>query len=151
MHIRDFTLADAPKMIELGQMMHAESTYAGALYDPEKLMQMAKEWLQYPEWRFARIAEDDTGTIYAMYVGQISEYYFGQDLVATDTLFFVRPDRRGGLAAAKLVKEFEEWAFSRGALDIRPASSSGVEKERVRQLYEALGYEVVGFVFNKRR
>jgi len=151
MHIRDFTLDDAPQMIELGRLMHGESTYAGADYSPEKLMQMAKEWLQYPEWRFARVAVDDSGVIYAMYVGQISQYYFGQDLVASDTLFFVRPDRRGSFAAAKLVKEFEEWAFSRGALDIRPASSSGVEIERVRHLYEALGYNLVGYVFQKRR
>lgn len=150
MRIRDFTIDDVPTMIELGRKMQAESNYDGLSFDPDVLMEMGYEWEADRASRFAKIAEDENGKIYAMYVGFISRYYFGQDLVANDLLLFCDPDRRGGLAAAKLIKAFEEWAFANGAKEVRPASSTGVQIERTKQLYEALGYETIGHVFRKR-
>lgn len=150
MLIRNFTLDDVPAMIELGKQMHEESSFAGLQYDEQKLYDMGIVYIANPEIYFAKVAEKD-GVIYAMYVGYISEYYFSKDLAGFDQLLFVAPEKRGGIAAMRLIKEFEEWAYSNGAKEVRPACSTGVQSEKTRQLYEALGYETVGYTFRKRR
>jgi GNAT superfamily N-acetyltransferase len=112
---------------------------------------MAITWVANPEVYFCKLVTSQENKIFAMYVGLISSYYFGKDLVANDLLLFVSQDRRGGIAAARLIKEFEDWAFANGAKEIRPASSTGVKTEETRQLYNALGYDTVGHTFVKRR
>ena len=84
-----------------------------------------------------------------MYVGLISSYYFGKDLVANDCLLFVDKSKRGGVAAIRLIKRFQQWAFEKGASEVRPATSTGVQTEDTKKLYEALGYDTVGYVFRK--
>jgi GNAT superfamily N-acetyltransferase len=150
MLIRDFTADDMPQIIALGRQMHKESSYNGLDFDDDTVMDLADQWLSNPEIYFCRVAEDKQKEIFGMYVGLISSYYFGKDLVANDLLLFVVPDRRGSIAAVKLIKEFEQWAKDKGAAEVRPALSTGVKVEETKQLYEALGYEAVGFTFNKR-
>lgn len=149
MKIRPFELDDVPAMIELGSEMHRESSFSHLDYNFEKLMQMGRMYKDNPEMFFSQVAVDEHGKIYAMYVGRLTQYYFGTDLVAVDELVFVRPDRRGGLAAARLIKGFETWAIEAGASEIRPASSTGVYIDQTRKLYEALGFETVGHTFRK--
>ncbi len=128
--------------------MHAESNYSHLDYDPAKLDLMAATWLANPEIYFADIAICEN-KIFAMYVGFISEYYFGKDLVANDCLLFVDKSKRGGVAAIRLIKRFQQWAFDKGASEVRPATSTGVQTEDTKKLYEALGYDTVGYVFRK--
>ena len=145
---RPFNLDDLPAMVELGRQMHAESNYSHLDYDPAKLDLMAATWLANPEIYFADIAICEN-KIFAMYVGFISEYYFGKDLVANDCLLFVDKSKRGGVAAIRLIKRFQQWAFDKGASEVRPATSTGVQTEDTKKLYEALGYDTVGYVFRK--
>ena len=150
MHIRDFIKEDIPSLIKLGRQMHGESSYSHLDFDEDKVNDMGQVWLLNPEIYFCKVAENNDKEIFAMYVGLISSYYFGKDLVANDLLMFVAPDKRGGIAAVKLIKEFEDWAKANGAAEVRPASSTGVKTEETMKLYEALGYKTVGHTFNKR-
>ena len=130
--------------------MHSESSYSHLDFDDDKINEMGTVWLLNPEIYFCKIAENSDKEIFAMYVGLISSYYFGKDLVANDLLMFVAPDKRGGIAAAKLIKECEDWARANGPAEVRPASSTGVKTPETMTLYEALGYKTVGHTFNKR-
>ena len=150
MLIRDFVSGDMPQIIKLGRQMHAESSYNGLDFDDDTVMELAEQWLSNSDVYFCRVAENNEKEIFGMYVGLISSYYFGKDLVANDLLLFVVPDKRGSIAAVKLIKEFEQWAKDKGAAEVRPALSTGVKVKETKQLYEALGYEAVGFTFNKR-
>lgn len=151
MRVRLATIDDIPEMIELGARMHAESVYSAFDYDREKLFDLGKNCVENPDRCFAGVCEDAHGQLLGMHVGFISEYYFGRDLIATDLLLFVDPCKRGSLAAALLVKAFEEWAFARGAMEVCPGSSTMVAPERTAKLYERLGYTVVGNLFKKGR
>lgn len=151
MRVRSATLDDLPAMIALGAQMHAESVYAPFDYDEEKLHALGVRYVENPDWCFAGVCEDAHGRLLGMHLGFISEYYFGRDLIATDLLLFVDPCKRGSLAAALLVKAFEEWAFAKGAREVCPGSSTMVAPERTAKLYERLGYTVVGNLFKKGR
>lgn len=149
MDIRDFTVEDIPVLIELGKKMHKESSFAQVSFDEMKIREMALHYLANPEQCFARVASENN-RIYAMYIAYISDYYFSRDLAGFDEALFVTPEKRGGIAAIRLVKEFETWAKAKGANELRPACSTGCFSERTKLLYEALGYEVVGYTFKKR-
>ncbi len=146
---RRFNMSDMPEIIALGSQMHQESNYRDLNWDEEKIYKMAEEWFVNEDYCFADVAICEN-KIFAMYVGFISEYYFGKDLVANDLLLFVDKSKRGGVAAIRLIKRFQEWAFSKGASEVRPATSTGVQTDDTKKLYEALGYDTVGFVFRKR-
>ena len=149
--IRDLKLDDMQQVLTLAEEAHGESSYSHLDFDPEVITAMAQVWVTNPMVYFCKLVTSQENKIFAMYVGLISSYYFGKDLVANDLLLFVSQDRRGGIAAARLIKEFEDWAFANGAKEIRPASSTGVKTEETRQLYNALGYNTVGHTFVKRR
>lgn len=148
MIIRPFEGRDVLNMIILGEKMWQESSYSHLDYDHEVLVDMSEIWIADPEWHYASVAEKD-GYIFGMYVGSITQYYFGKDLVAVDQLLFIDPSKRGGIAAMRLIKDFEQWARSRGAKEVRPAVSTGVNIDQTKKLYESLGFETVGYTFKK--
>lgn len=150
-NIRNMELNDFDQVICLAAEAHKESSYAHLDFDIHVVYEMARVWVINPEIYFCKLAESENNKIFAMYVGYISSYYFGKDLVALDCLLYVDQSKRGGLAAVRLIKEFEKWAFANGAKEIRPASSTGVKTEETRKLYEALGYDTIGNTFVKRR
>ena len=112
MIIRPATEADIPKVHELSAGIFFESTYASVCeYSVEKVDQVIRTILANPDRWFLHLAESD-GTIIGMYAGFLTEYYFSQDLMACDLALFVEPDKRGGRAAIRLIRAFEEWARS---------------------------------------
>lgn len=149
MLVRTATAADIAPMIELGALMHDESAYAAFDFDRDKLQALGCAYLSRPDQYFLAVCEDDHGKLLGMHAGYICEYYFGRDLIASDLFLFVDPCKRGSLAAALLVKAFEEWAFAKGAREVCPGSSTMVAPERTAKLYERLGYTVVGNLFKK--
>lgn len=148
MNIRPATVDDLPAMILMGAEMHKESIYRDRNYSYEKLLTDGRYMLQHPDRYFLAVAEDEKGTV-GMYVGFITEFYFGYDTVAYDLLLFVNQGRRGTLAAARLIEAFTEWAFANGASEIRPGVSTGVMVDRTAGLYERLGFESIGYIFRK--
>ena len=48
-----------------------------------------------------------------------------------------------------MVRRFEDWALGKGVVDVLAGNDSGIEIERTKGFYEALGYKVVGYQFKK--
>ncbi len=147
---RDITEKDVPIVVDLARQCHVESNYSALIFDPEVVTTLAESMLLDPSVRFCRVAEKEN-KIFAMYAGFISQYIFSKDLMASDLLLYVEPSKRGTLAAVKLMKEFEMWAFDNGALEIRPAVTTGIKIEKTKKLHEILGYTTSGHTFIKRR
>lgn len=149
--IRPAVHADIQSLLGLCERMFNESAYAQVCeYSPEKMVHLLNLMVDTPDEYFLYVAEKD-GTIIGMYLGLLTEYYFSKDQMAVDLALYVDREKRGGLAAVRLVQAFEDWAFERGAKEIVPATSTQVAPERTAQLYHLLGYEVVGNLFKKRR
>ena len=87
--------------------------------------------------------------IIGVFIGFITEYYFGKDLYASDLTYYVDRTKRGSVAAVKLFREFETWAIKKGAKRINPATSTGINPERTKKFYERMGYTVTGHTYNK--
>mgnify|MGYP001163923650 FL=1 len=149
MKVRYAKKSDIKIGVTLGAVMWAESSFISSDFSKEKLYKWADALID-DENGFVAVAVDDNDILFGMYLGCIEQHFFGNDIYARDYLWFVEPTKRGGMAAVKLVKKFEEWAKERGATELRPGISTGIYMDKTKGLYERLGYEHVGYLFKKQ-
>jgi RimJ/RimL family protein N-acetyltransferase len=134
---------DIEPMIEMGAAMHAESAFASLDYSWDKCRKLGHRYIQNPDVNFGVVAESDGKTV-GMLMGYITDYYFGNDRIACDILWYIDPDYRGSRAAIKLLRAFQHWAKEQGASEVCIGVSTAVEFERTGLLLQRLGYTHVG-------
>lgn len=135
--VRRGTLADIPRLVELGRAMHAESPrFSPYRFDPVRLEGSLRGLMDMP-LALVLVAEHD-GEIVGGMLAVAADHYACELRQAADLALFVDQDRRGGAAAVRLIKAFREWADEIGAVpSICP--STGVEQDRTGRLLQALG------------
>jgi GNAT superfamily N-acetyltransferase len=148
-NIRPATLDDLEALIELGSVMHAEGAYAFLPYHRDKAADVILEHLETPESQCVFVAVADEAPV-GMLAGSISEYYFCDERIASDTFLFVTPEHRSWSAAVGLIRAFRDWATALGARELCLSISSNVRVERIAKLYERLGLSFVGGTFKQR-
>ncbi len=146
--VRQSTPGEFWRIKELLPKIVQETKYADYSINVEKLE--ALYYLQFTDAQPVRV-------IYALEEGPsgldqvlsgfgafiITPHYFTDDLIASDILVYVRPERRGSTAAVRIIKEYIKWAKPL-AKDVVLGISSGVHPERTKALYERLGFPTVG-------
>lgn len=142
------SMQDVDRMIALGREMHAESIFASMPYNDDKLRAFGNYYINEPEAGVGVVAEDDDG-IGAMMVMSVVNRYFNDEKYASDMLLYVRKDKRGGLAAARVLKEVEKWAKERSIKEIMVGIFAGISNDKAQRFYTALGYEPAGVVLRK--
>tara|TARA_R100001377_G_scaffold75767_1_gene52454 strand:- start:188 stop:679 length:492 start_codon:yes stop_codon:yes gene_type:complete len=129
-------------MLYLGKMAHAESSFSRLEFSSDKLLAVAANNANDPD-RVIFMAYNGDAPV-GVFVGNVSSYYFGPDLVAVDTIWYVIPEQRGTYVGIKLLELFENWAKSKGAVDIRIGQSSTIKPEVFEGLLEKRGYKFIG-------
>ena len=151
MRIRKMTSNDVPIVIALGHAMHEESYFKFLDFNEDKLKRLWQNIEDMPTMFCAFVAESDTEFI-GFFVGMCTEHWFGLDKVACDLAVYVRTDKRGGTAAPRLIKAYEEWAWNvANAQEVHIGTSTIVNSERVKSLYKRLGFGDEAFFFRKRK
>ena len=135
-------------MIAMGAKMHATGKYGFLPYDREKLAALAQRLHGSADGILIVAAEDNR--LIGMIVGYVEEYYFCRQKLARDLLVWVEESERGGKAGTILINAFEEWAKSRGAVEICLCDTNGGDSERIGKLYRHIGYERVGGIYKRR-
>ena len=97
--IRNATTEDLPRLLELGEAMHAESRYSIMSFDREKVAGLLTT-LMTTDTGFLMVAETD-GRIIGGFAGIVSEHWFSHDKLASDIALFIeqefrRQAKRGG-------------------------------------------------------
>ena len=82
-------------------------------------------------------------------MGYLSSYYFGNDLLANDILWYVKKERRGSMTGPRLLKAFRTWAKERGAREVCMGVSTAVDVDRTHKLLSRMGFEHVGGIFKE--
>lgn len=93
---------------------------------------------------FCKVAIDITGEVVGFIVAGSAPYGFGEGKYVYDRLVYVKPERRAGIVAKKMIVALEEWAREVGAIRVVLGITTGIHPERTTALYNALGYETVG-------
>lgn len=143
MRLRLATHDDLPALCALGREMHAKSSYASMDFDVDVVKATLGGLIDKSQ--FVVLAEDKNGDVIGGMAGQVTPSWFGKDMVASDLALFVLEDRRGGLAACRLVQAFVQWARIAGAKQIRPGVTTG--SDAAVTMYERMGFMRVGASF----
>jgi GNAT superfamily N-acetyltransferase len=148
--IRNLSRRDISAALELCKAMHQETVYAFLPFDEIKVQNTIQRYLSDPAKYFAGVALYDEHKVVGVLAGYLTTYPFCDEKLASDQMFFVVPDSRGGRAAVGLQKAFKAWAKQVGAREIRIGVSSGVSIERANSFLRRLGMTDVGSNFKER-
>jgi GNAT superfamily N-acetyltransferase len=129
-------------LIELGREMHEESSYSELEFDPKRVLETFK-WYLEDQSRTAIIAWKGDNPV-GLYAGYITKYYFSNDTVANDIAWFVTKKLRGTRVGLRLLDMFEEWALEKGVKEVRIGYSTDINPKAFNSLMEKRGYQVVG-------
>ena len=143
--IRDAAHADIHAIVALGELMHAESPHYRALsWDAGKVAEMVARLIDSPHGLALVLERGDQiiGGVLALAV----EHWSSRDLVACDLAMFVRPECRGGIAAARLLESYRLWAESLHCRLIQFGVMTGVHVEQTEALAMRLGWRRQGVV-----
>jgi GNAT superfamily N-acetyltransferase len=143
--VRRGTAADIPRLVELGQAMHAESPrFSPYRFDPERLAGSLRGLLDMP-LGLVLVAEHD-GLIVGGMLAIAADHYACEFRQAADLALFVDADRRGGAAAVRLINAYRQWAREIGA-EASICPSTGIEQDRTGRLLHALGAHAAATVW----
>jgi hypothetical protein len=132
------------RVLTLAKQMHKESeAHRAQNFYEVKVLKLFDLSLTKPDRIYFRLFVNGETLIGGFY-GILVEPYFSDVLVAKDLAWFITSNKRGSLAAARLVKDFEVWSQNLGVTQIGLGQSTGVAVEQTQKLYERLGYKVVG-------
>lgn len=145
--IRAAHLGDLPDLVKMAGAMHAESVYRDLPFLPVKVMVEFLGWMNDADGCFFVHVGSD-GCVSGFIAGCVAEHFFSNARAAWDRIFYVQPDRRGGIVAHRLYEAFRAWARDRGALDVWPAVSTG--STECANFYRRLNCEETGAVFRDR-
>ena len=143
--IREATTADVDRMLELGEAMHRESRYAPLAWNADRVRAMIAALIGSQDG--LAIVAERSGRIVGGFLGEISPFYFSDATVASDYAVFLDKSERGGITAARLIREFVEWADQRGATRIQIGVTTGITVDSTCRLFERLGFVETGRLF----
>ena len=139
---------DIDRMIDLGAAMHAESVYAPMPYDRDKLRAYCTYYSENPEAGVGVLAEEGD-TVIAMMVMSVNVRFFNNEKYASDLVIYVRKDRRGGIAAKRVLNEVEAWAKEQSIPELMVGITAGIANDKAERFYKALGFKDAGVLLKK--
>lgn len=132
--VRQATLEDIPRLVELGRQFRDESTYSAFLADnPAKMAELGKSLLS----KGGLLCGEHDGEIVAMLGFIIHDHFIDGERLAGEVFWYVLPEHRG--EGLKLVDEAKRRAKLAGAKALDMIAPT----KRVARLYDHLGYEFV--------
>lgn len=144
--IRPATHSDIPRILELGALLHASSSYRDQEFLPEKAGSFIGSLIDGDGVVF--VAEID-GEVVGGIAGGLAEQWFSDARTAFDWSVFIDPTRRSGITATKLMSAFEHWAKARGASQIHIGITTNLNADGTARFYRSIGYVDGGQLFVK--
>lgn len=141
------TLADVPRLAEMGEKLHAASDHRVLSFSREKVESMLTHLITDPNGVVFVSRRD--GVIVGAFAGAVAPHWFSADLVGIDFAFLVEPDARGASRGTTLILAFKCWCERRGARLVKVSIASGIQVESEARLVRSLGFVEAGVGFMK--
>jgi len=139
--LRHYHLED---VVRLALLMNDESpVYSKQTVDPYHSLDYLRA-----AWNagvlFGAMCHDYMGEAQGVMFGSVSAPWTTPVPQASEWMLYVTPKNRGGGHAVKLIRMFTDMARQRGAQKLYVGSTTGINDEGVRKLYERLGFNSTG-------
>jgi GNAT superfamily N-acetyltransferase len=146
--IRNATLIDVPRMVDLAERFHAESALAHLPFNRDKLARVMAGMIDYRKG-LALVAVRG-GEVIGGFLGIAEEHFFSDALFSADLCIFIAPEHRGGFTAAALLRAYVRWAKRLGVTEINAGVSSGIAHDTAFAVFERVGFARTGVTFAYR-
>jgi GNAT superfamily N-acetyltransferase len=144
MTIREATVDDTDRLVEMAQAFIAESRYADVIVpEPARLALLIAMLLQIGTVLVADTGEQLVGMIALATITPV----FGGPPYCDEVAWWVEPSRRSGLTGPRLLRRAEVWARAQGLGSIKMVAPSGTD---VGAFYEKRGYEAIETTYLRR-
>lgn len=142
---------DLPKIAEFfNDYKSEESNFSNLNLRVDKVVSYVAQSLSDPE-HFIWLSVDKDFTVTSFFWGHIMYYVWSDDKIASSVFNVTRKSNRGSLSAYRLLRKFEEWAYSVGAVECHVGAHSGISNNLpANRLLEGTGYSSIGLTFGKR-
>ena len=145
--IRRIVPSDIAAMIPIFHDIQRESPLGHIPIDEEKLTKFLQSNCERDDM-FCLIEFSDADVIDGFFIGYLTEYFFSREKGAWDAIFYVRPQKRGGRTALRLLGEFKTWARLAGAKSLWLGTALGINSVRLRSFYLHLGMTEIGGIYH---
>jgi GNAT superfamily N-acetyltransferase len=140
--IREASIDDVPRIVEMGLRFIRETVYAGRIAENPARMAALAEQLIAGSSMF--VAERE-GVVVGMTGALFFEHPLSGEPFASELFWWVEPEARGSLGV-RLLRRLVEWARARGAVALTMIAPTPA----VEALYERLGMERVEVSYLRR-
>lgn len=132
---------DEDEVIELARSQVAE-TLPHLVFSEAKTRATFKRSLQTAEPTIFVV--EDQRKVVGYLVAILVDYAMSDGHFAMQDVIYVRPDKRGTRAAARLIQLYDTWAENTGALEIYTGVSNGFQPDRTSRFLQHFGFSPVG-------
>jgi GNAT superfamily N-acetyltransferase len=144
MKYEPFEIERLRDILQLGMLMQQESAFSVIPFDVEQTANSIVGLVVNNTNGFGLLAYTDEGEAVGMIAGSITPYFFSRGWVASDFVWYVKPEHRGSRVAVKLLKAFKAWATEKGASQLYMGVTTNISADRTGDLLQRLGFEHVG-------
>lgn len=148
--IRFASKNDIPELVKLGKEIYLESQQKDLGFDEARLRNQIEACLRPESKNYCLFVAEREGRIIGVFWGHIDQHFFSKALVATEYMFYVKPDFRGTSVALRLMHAYKTWAENRNAQEIMICMTIGVEPEKFDRFIKKLGFQYVGGNYSMR-
>lgn len=140
--IREANFNDIDEIMRIGDELIQVSEYVDMPIEPHLCRRNLA--MMIGSKKFFSVVDEVNGQLYGFMFGVIDSVFWSTVKYATDIVIFSKTN-----SGIKMIKQFDTWAKSNGAIKSIMAVTSGVDKDRTAKLYVALKASHVGGVFVK--
>jgi len=145
MKVYKATNDDLPELLDLCLLMYTESSYNGISICQEKINFFLKRRLCHRK-SFCNVLKREQKII-GFFIAEIQEFFFSNEEISVDQLFFIKPEFRKSIGASKLLLSYINWAKNNDVSEIMLSSTTGVELDKVEKMYRKIGFKKSGVVY----
>lgn len=144
------TMRDIPSIVSMAKSFQQNSFFKDCGFDESKVHDIILKCMDPKSPYFMAVGLDDEKVMGA-FCGNVTEYFFSKERIATDLAIYVNPeDRRLSLKFLnQAVQQFEDWAKQWGAQEVCIAPASGAYSPAFEKYLEKKNFKKVGFITKK--
>lgn len=139
--IRDLTVGDVPRLLEIAELMHVESLYSEYILNLDRTRFILEDLI--PKEEVYTVGVDVDGELVGVFLGEVTTDLWAEVQVARDIILYLVPEYRGGGHGVRLLKGFRKWAEPLSDLVVISVFA-GIDNKKMAGLLDRLGYSDAG-------
>lgn len=146
-NLREATEDDAIDIAILGKQFVKESQNTALGWNSNKVHDSILDAIDRQDFGVFVLCSNNE--IVGMLICFVTPCFFSDVLQAVEIAWYVTPEHRKSSKGIEMIKQYEEWARSKGAAQLTLMNLEVLEGDRVAKVYHRLGYTLTENTFSK--